>query len=379
MQGGYVVNNDKINYWQSVWEKIYGKANTPTDLATNSAGWISSFTNLPIPENEILEYLTNTSHRILKLSPKNVLEIGCGTGMILFRIAPFCNSYLGTDISLNAIKYTESARQHFDLSNVKLSYGDINSIKFDRKFDTVIINSVSQYFPDIQYLDSVIEKGLDLVGDQGSIFVGDVRPKKLLGLFNAAVEFHWAKNEMSIEHLRNRIETYIEKEEELLVDPTYFLKLRKRFKKISRVEMQLKHSIYKNEVSFYRYDVVLHIGLSDQANYLKTRYIDWVYEKMNLSELQKLLSLKKSHKIIIRGVPNARIANDIFLWEYLSSFSNKKIDTVGDLRSYIETIRYDNFLDPNEVWNMCEKWNVDVDVFWSLSAPPGYYDVVITP
>ncbi len=371
------MNNDKINYWQSVWEKIYGKADTPSDLATNSAGWVSSFTNLLIPENEILECLTNTAHRILKLSPRNVLEIGCGTGMILFRIAPFCNSYFGTDISLNAIKYTESARQHFGLNNVKLSYGDVSNINFDRKFDTIIINSVIQYFPDTQYLDSIIEKALDLVGDQGSIFIGDIRPEKLLGLFNAAVEFHWAKNEMSTEHLWNRIKSYIEKEEELLVDPAYFLNLRRRFKKISWVEVQLKDSKYKNEVSLYRYDVVLHIGMLEQNHISKTRYVDWVYDKMNLAELQKMLPLAKSHKIIVRSVPNARIANEISLWEYLSNPSIEKINTVGDLRSYIKTIRYENFLDPNEVWSVCKKWNIGVDVFWSLSAPPGYYDVVV--
>ena len=37
-----------------------------------------------------------------------ILEIGCGTGMILFRIAPRCEAYTGIDVSGRALRYVES-------------------------------------------------------------------------------------------------------------------------------------------------------------------------------------------------------------------------------------------------------------------------------
>ena len=43
--------------------------------------------------------------RILRLSPARVLEIGCGTGLLLFRIAPRCERYVATDFSDASLDY----------------------------------------------------------------------------------------------------------------------------------------------------------------------------------------------------------------------------------------------------------------------------------
>ena len=40
---------------------------------------------------------------------RRVLEIGCGTGLLLSRIAPSCEKYFGTDISKEAIAYLKRA------------------------------------------------------------------------------------------------------------------------------------------------------------------------------------------------------------------------------------------------------------------------------
>ena len=42
---------------------------------------------------------TATVARILALRPRRVLEIGCGTGLLLFRLAPACGRYVATDFS----------------------------------------------------------------------------------------------------------------------------------------------------------------------------------------------------------------------------------------------------------------------------------------
>jgi cyclopropane fatty-acyl-phospholipid synthase-like methyltransferase len=41
------------------------------------------------------EWVDRTVERILSLQPQRVLEIGCGMGLLLFRIAPHCSYYFG--------------------------------------------------------------------------------------------------------------------------------------------------------------------------------------------------------------------------------------------------------------------------------------------
>lgn len=53
------------------------------------------------------EWVEHTVKRILELQPQRVLEIGCGTGLLLSRIAPYCTQYWGTDFSQQALNHTE--------------------------------------------------------------------------------------------------------------------------------------------------------------------------------------------------------------------------------------------------------------------------------
>ena len=49
------------------------------------------------------EWVETTVARILALQPRRVLEIGCGTGLLLYRIAPHVERYVGTDFSQTAL------------------------------------------------------------------------------------------------------------------------------------------------------------------------------------------------------------------------------------------------------------------------------------
>ena len=72
-------------------------------LTFNIAGWKSSYTGQPIAAEEMQEWVAETVARILALKPQRVLEIGCGTGLLLARIAPHCEHYTGTDFSETAL------------------------------------------------------------------------------------------------------------------------------------------------------------------------------------------------------------------------------------------------------------------------------------
>src|SRR5262249_52762001 len=154
-------------------------------------------------------------------------------------------------------------------------------------YDTVIINSVVQYFPGIDYLVRVLEGAARLLRAGGRIFVGDVRNLRLLAAFHTAVQLHKAPATLTREQLRARVESNVRQERELLVDPAFFTALRRQVPRIGRVEVQLERGRHLNELTRFRYDVVLHVGCEDGSD-AEAGERDWG-EGLALSGVQRLL------------------------------------------------------------------------------------------
>ena len=68
---------EHVSIWQTVYEETYRQTPAAEDLTLNVSGWISSYTDQPIPVEEMREWVDLTVTRILSLQPKRVLEIGC--------------------------------------------------------------------------------------------------------------------------------------------------------------------------------------------------------------------------------------------------------------------------------------------------------------
>ena len=73
------------------------------DPTFDIAGWNNSYTGEPIPADEMREWVDETVSRIRSLAPRRVLEIGCGTGLLLFRVAPGAARYVGIDVAQSAL------------------------------------------------------------------------------------------------------------------------------------------------------------------------------------------------------------------------------------------------------------------------------------
>ena len=182
--------DEHVAGWQSTWDTTYGTASaTAGDL--NLSGWVSTYTGAPIPQEEMREWIDRAVNRIQALSPQRVLDIGCGTGLLLSRIAPACEEYCGIDFSdaaLAAIRASNAGRDW--MRHVRLVKGmavDLDAFAA-QSFDTVILNSVVQYFPDVEYLASVVARASALVKPGGRIFIGDIRNRQLLDEFYRSVQ-----------------------------------------------------------------------------------------------------------------------------------------------------------------------------------------------
>src|SRR5262249_8872521 len=103
----------------------------------------------------------------------------------------------------------------------------------------------------------VIENALNLLAPGGNIFIGDVRNLALLHCFAFSVQISKADPTTSVHALRQKISRFIEKEKELLLAPEFFALLPKRFASLAGVDIQIKRGRSVNELTRYRYDVVL--------------------------------------------------------------------------------------------------------------------------
>ena len=261
---------EHVDRWETLYESIYRNSNAPNDDATfDIVGWTSSYTDRPIPAAEMREWLEHTVRRILQLAPRKVLELGCGTGMLLFRIAPSCRRYLATDLSPAAVHGLRRrlATTSLPTNRVKVRQQPANDFSGleTGTFDTVVLSSVVQYFPSVEYLLSVLRGAVRATESGGRLFLGDIRSLPLLHVFYVTVEQHRAAETLSIDVLRRRVEARARREKELVITPAFFLALPRLFRRLVRVWVRPKEGQADNELSRFRYDVSLFLDNEGSA------------------------------------------------------------------------------------------------------------------
>lgn len=366
---------ERLCNWQALFDDVYSRASTHQELTFNITGWNSSYTGLPIPEEEMREWVDHTVERLLALQPKRVLEIGCGTGLLLSHVAPRCSEYWGTDFSLEALRHLQQVTMSMqELASVTLIHREADDFEGieNEAFDTIILNSVVQYFPGIDYLLRVLEGVVNTVSSGGFIFVGDVRSLPLLRAYHASVQYYQAYASMTCASLQQRFQQSIAQEEELVIDPAFFIALKRRFPQISHVQIQPKRGHYLNELTRFRYDVILHIGRQDLP-VVEPQWLDWRQAKLTLADIYRMLSETRPEIIGLRDVPNARVQTDNSILQWLASAA--ETETVSHLQETLAHLRQDG-IDPEALWNLSAELPYDVDISWSAGIVDGSYDVV---
>jgi SAM-dependent methyltransferase len=180
--------------------------------------------------------------------------------LLVEKLAPGCDVYCGTDLSpvavqrLRAFAQSKPELQHVEFLEREAT--DLSGLSLN-SFDAVVLNSVVQYFPGIEYLHGVLEQAAGLVAPGGHIFVGDVRNLELLPVFHREVQS--AKDSGATDAaLARKIFLSIAQERELVIAPSYFQNISESIPRISGAEILLKRgSSY--ELTRYRYDVVLRV------------------------------------------------------------------------------------------------------------------------
>ena len=367
---------EQISNWQTVYEESDTEPVASEDLTFNITGWDNSYTGEPIRAEEMQEWVNNTVARIFTLSPGQVLEIGCGTGLLLSRIAPRCQQYWGTDYSQATLAQVERAKQVVPgLEHVTLLHklaDDFTEIPVG-EFDTVIINSVVQYFPSPDYLLKVLKGAMATIGSGGTIFIGDVRSLPLLNAYHALVQLSRAKSELTVEQWQQKVHQSVSAEEELVIAPTFFLCLQQQFPQITKVDIQLKRGDYDNELTQFRYDVTLHLGSTVPKTPIP--WLDWQQDNLSLPEVQQRLLQEQPEILGIRHIPNSRVEQSVKLCEWLQHPPAAK--TVGQLQQLLNQLPASG-VDPEQIWQLSEQVAYKMQISWWDGSQDGCYDVVFS-
>lgn len=376
------LQDEQVLQWQMLYNETYNQPAVDSDPTFNIVGWNSSYTNQPIPAKQMRDWAKNQAAQILALQPSRVLEIGCGTGLLLFQIASRCTQYCGTDFSPISLNYIRQHLANQQLANVTLLQKmatDFEGVE-TAAFDAVILNSVVQYFPTIDYLVQVLEGAVKATAPGGFIFIGDVRSLPLLAAFHASVQLYQAEPSLAGEQLQQRVQMQIFQETELVIEPEFFSALKHRFPQIGGVEIQLIRGSYHNELTDFRYNAILHIASekarpksSPKGEWRAEKRLDWLDENQNLTvtNVQQILLQNQLDVLRIANVPNARVTAAVKAAELLSVVD--KFSTAGQLQKAVEKVE-DLGVDP-EAWYALEvPYNVNIS--WSNSDSQGRYDVV---
>ena len=313
---------EQVSDWQGVFDDTYRQDPGEADPTFNIVGWNSSYTGSPISTAEMRQWVEHTVARILSLKPGRILEIGCGTGLFLFRLIPYCDYYLGTDIAARGLAYIGRQLEKIrEPGWAEVELGTRSADNFDgierEAFDLVILNSVVQYFPSPDYLVRVVRAAAAALKPGGHIFIGDVRSLPLFKTFHASVAFHQAEPGASREQVVGRAMKQMALDQELVIRPDLFLALGQQVPELGPAELLLKYGDYVNELSKFRYDVILPRADGSCPQH-EAPCLDWSSRRLDLAALRTLLSRERPACLAVTDVPNSRLAADIRLEAWLN-------------------------------------------------------------
>lgn len=366
---GEKADGDGTGIWQDQWDLLYKSAIDQTGsekldrLDSVIAGW-AGVENL---DAQVTEWIDTTIERIKQYNGRRIFEIGCGTGQILSRLAADSECYWAADISKVAI---EALENNHPLPQVKLFHrpaDDFSEIP-DAHFDTVIINSVAQYFPDADYLVKVLAGAARVLKPGGRIFLGDIQGNSILATHHAMALREHAPAGTTAGELKLKAAQRLAQETELSLDPAWFDLLGKQIPALSHIETQLRRGKLANETTTYHYDVILHADPAPRLRELPTA-TEW--KNLNIEQLEAMLAERPSG-LHLTGIPDSRLFIPLAFKKSLDA--SDAASTVPDLTSIPA-----NSVSAEDLFAIAVQNGYRAHARWQGDGTSGLLDAVLFP
>nr|AGS49496.1 long-chain-fatty-acid--CoA ligase [uncultured bacterium esnapd7] len=126
-----------------------------------------------VGEQDVLRYRDHVVASVLAASPVRrpaILEIGCGSGLIVEALAPHASRYVAVDPSPVSV---DRSRAFAGVDGVVCFAHEVAG-QVSGPFDAVVLASTVQFLPDLDHLIGVLESLLGLLTDDGVIVLADL-------------------------------------------------------------------------------------------------------------------------------------------------------------------------------------------------------------
>ena len=249
------IMQDAIEKSELMYKKLWNYLAVNAKDDRQGGAWFSSYTGETFTLEEMDDFVRNVE---IKLAPylgssKKVLDIGCSSGITMFALAGKVGKYVGLDMSNVMIDKNRAKVEVGDISNIELHclYAHELDILSEDSFDIAIMNSVVQCFDGHMYFKRVLKMLIEKMSDNGIVFIGDVLDA------GKRLEFYHSLDEYRAAHTCIDSVSNADLTRDLFLAEEFFYDLRFDFNEIKDVQISGKHFTIENELTRYRYDVVI--------------------------------------------------------------------------------------------------------------------------
>ncbi|QXU43266.1 non-ribosomal peptide synthetase [Pedobacter sp. D749] len=221
--------------------------------AIEGGGFFSSYTGKCFQEIEVNQYVNHVVGLLRnELHAKaNVLEIGCGNGALMFRIAPLVGQYYGVEpspVTQNKNKKFISENGISNITLLEMFADEVDTIQ-NKSLDVIILASTAQFFPGYKYLETVLDKALSLLNEGGTILLADILD------LNRKSDFKESLDLFANQHNDASMRTKENLDGELYVSCEFFEDFCRK-KGLSKYKIISRGKDFENELQF-RFDVII--------------------------------------------------------------------------------------------------------------------------